>query len=113
MLQSYPTKNGTGLSIFGHSGDLNILHDTIHHFANTLDDDKNPQKSQFQLLMNFAYEVRKASSGQRLADKYINGYFFVSRAMGADWVKKGNLASEKKIYEIISLTRIKKRYLKC
>ena len=71
MLQSYPTKNGTGLSIFGHSGDLNILHDTIHHFANTLDDDKNPQKSQFQLLMNFAYEVRKASSGQRLTDKFI------------------------------------------
>ena len=43
---------------------------------------------------------------QRLADKYINGYFFVSHAMGSDWVKKGNLASEKKIYEIMEVSSV-------
>lgn len=69
MLQSFPTKSGTGISIFGDYGDLHILYDTIHHFANTLDDNKNPQKAQHKLLMNFAYEVRKAYSGQRLIEK--------------------------------------------
>lgn len=73
MLQAYPTKNGTGISIFGNYGELNLLYDTIHHFASTLDENKNPQKAQFQLLMNFAYEVRKASSGQRLTDKFTFG----------------------------------------
>jgi hypothetical protein len=71
MLQSYPTKNGTGISIFGDYAELNILYDTIHHFANTLDEHKNKrQKAQVQLLMNFAYEVRKASYGQRLTEKF-------------------------------------------
>lgn len=71
MLQSYPTKSGTGISIFGDHAELNVLYDTIHHFANTLDEHKNKrQKAQFQLLMNFAYEVRKASSGQRLIEKF-------------------------------------------
>jgi hypothetical protein len=74
MLQSYPTKNGTGVSIFGDYADFNVLYDTIHHFANTLDEYKNKrQKAQVQLLMNFAYEVRKASYGQRLIEKFTYG----------------------------------------
>ncbi|PJE46013.1 MAG: hypothetical protein CUR34_11495 [Sediminibacterium sp.] len=71
MLQSYPTKNGTGISIFGNFAELNFLYDTIHHFAETLDETKNNiQKAQSNLLMNFAYEVRKASYGNRLTDKF-------------------------------------------
>lgn len=69
MLQSFPTKNGTGVAIFGDYGELHILYDTIHHFAEPLDENKPLQKAQHQLLMNFAYEVRKAYSGQRLIDK--------------------------------------------
>ena len=41
---------------------------------------------------------------QRMADKYINAYFFASRATGAEWVRKGNLASEKKIHEIMEVS---------
>ncbi len=73
MLQVYPTKNGTGISIYGNYGELSLLYETIHHFASTLDENKNPQKAQHQLLMNFAYEVRKASSGQRLTDRFTFG----------------------------------------
>lgn len=70
MLQSFPTKNGTGLSVFGNYADLHILYDTIQHFSDTLNDNQYPQRAQHQLLMNFAYEVRKAYSGQRLIEKF-------------------------------------------
>lgn len=69
MLQTFPTKAGTGISIFGDYGDLQMLYQTIHHFAETLDENRKEQKGQHQLLMNFAYEVRKAYSGQRLIEK--------------------------------------------
>lgn len=70
MLQAFPTKNGTGVSIFGDYGDLQMLYQTIHHFSETLDENRNPQKAQHLLLMNFAYEVRKAFSGKRLVNKF-------------------------------------------
>jgi hypothetical protein len=69
MLQAYPTKNGTGLSIFGDYGDLNSLYYTVHQIASTLDENNVQTKGQHQLLMNFAYEIRKAYSGDRLTDK--------------------------------------------
>jgi len=65
MLQGYPTKNGTGISIFGDYGDLNSLYSTIHEIADSLGE----SNAQSLLLMNFAYEIRKAFSGQRLTDK--------------------------------------------
>ncbi|MUP39729.1 DUF6904 family protein [Labilibaculum euxinus] len=71
MLQGYPTKNGTGISIFGDYGDLNSLYSTVHEIANSLDEYNERLKAQHQLLMNFAYEIRKAYSGQRLTDKLI------------------------------------------
>lgn len=69
MIQAYPTKNGTGVSIYGDYGDLNGLFETVHHIANSLDEYNKFQKGQFQLLMNFAYEIRKAYQGQRLKEK--------------------------------------------
>lgn len=69
MLQGYPTRNGTGISIFGDYGDLSSLHKTVHDIASTLNESNKYQKGQSQLLMNFAYEIRKAYSGQRLEDK--------------------------------------------
>lgn len=69
MLQAYPTKNGTGVSIFGDYGDLNSLYTTVHQIANSLSEEHKYQKGQHQLLMNFAYEIRKAFSDQRLKDK--------------------------------------------
>jgi hypothetical protein len=69
MLQAYPTKNGTGISILGDYGDLASLYETVHHFADTLDENNKFQKAQHQLLMNFSYEIRKAYSGQRQTEK--------------------------------------------
>src|SRR5207344_1736951 len=41
---------------------------------------------------------------QRLADRYVDGYFFASAEMGGEWVKSGNLASTKKIHEIMEVS---------
>ena len=71
MLPGYPTKNGTGISIFGDYGDLNSLYSTVHEIANSLDEYNERLKAQHQLLMNFAYEIRKASSCKRITDKLI------------------------------------------
>ncbi len=38
---------------------------------------------------------------QRLADKFIDAYFFAASAIGAKWVSNGNIGSQKKIYEIM------------
>jgi len=69
MLQGYPTKNGTGISILGDYGDLANLYETVHHFASTLNENNPIQKPQHQLLMNFAYEIRQSYSGQRETEK--------------------------------------------
>jgi len=69
MLQAHPTKNGTGVSIFGDYGDLNSLYETVHYVADALYEYNKEQNGQHQLLMNFAYEIRKAYSGQRLTDE--------------------------------------------
>lgn len=71
MLQGYPTKNGTGISIFGDYGDLNALYSTVHQIASSLDESNIQLKPQNQLLMNLAYEIRKAYSGQRLTNTLI------------------------------------------
>lgn len=69
MIQVFPTKNGTGAAIYGDYGDLNALYDTVHHIAESLNEYNDNQKGQHQLLMNFAYEIRKAYSGNRLKEK--------------------------------------------
>lgn len=38
---------------------------------------------------------------QRWADNSIDAYIFASSAMGADWVRKGNISTGKKIHEIV------------
>lgn len=43
---------------------------------------------------------------QKIADRYIDAYLFASRAMGMDWVSKGNLASAKKIHEIMEVSSV-------
>lgn len=68
MLQAYPTKKGTGVEIYGDYADLYSLYQTVHKMADTLDENNSHQKSQHQLLMNFAYEIRKGYSGSRLID---------------------------------------------
>lgn len=68
MLQAYPTKKGTGVEIYGTRDDLVALYETVHKIANTLDEYNKFQKAQFQLLMNFAYEIRKGYEGSRLVN---------------------------------------------
>src|SRR2546423_5734685 len=41
---------------------------------------------------------------QQLADRCVDGYFFSSKAMGAEWVSKGNLASLEKIHEVMEVS---------
>lgn len=43
---------------------------------------------------------------QRLADKFIDAYLFASREMGADWVERGNIASVKKIHEVMEVSSV-------
>ena len=69
MLQSNPTKRGTGVAIYGDYGDLISLYDTVHYIANTL----NEATPMHQLLMNFAYEIRHAYQGDRDEDVHSYG----------------------------------------
>lgn len=66
MLHASPTSRGTGVSIYGDYGDLESLYQAVHDIAISLDEENKYQKGQHQLLMNFAYEIRKGFSGQRL-----------------------------------------------
>jgi len=43
---------------------------------------------------------------QKIADRYVDAYLFASREMGMDWVDKGNLASAKKIHEVMEVSSI-------
>jgi glycosyltransferase involved in cell wall biosynthesis len=43
---------------------------------------------------------------QRLADHFIDAYFFSSKAMGGDWVRKGNLGSLAKIHEVMEVSSV-------
>jgi glycosyltransferase involved in cell wall biosynthesis len=41
---------------------------------------------------------------QRIADRYVDAYLFASYAIGMEWVDKGNLASSKKIHEVMEVS---------
>jgi glycosyltransferase involved in cell wall biosynthesis len=43
---------------------------------------------------------------QKLADRYTDAYLFASHDLGAEWVKKGNLASAKKIHEVMEVSSV-------
>lgn len=43
---------------------------------------------------------------QRLADKWVDAYLFTSKNMGLDWVVKGNIASPRKVHEVMELSSI-------
>jgi len=43
---------------------------------------------------------------QQLADKWIDAYLFASKQMGLDWVAKGNIASPKKVHEVMELSSV-------
>lgn len=66
MLTGFPTKRGTGIAIYGDHADLRSLYTTVHKFSEK--QGQAPTSSQATILMNFAYEVRKAYEDQRLND---------------------------------------------
>jgi glycosyltransferase involved in cell wall biosynthesis len=43
---------------------------------------------------------------QRLADRYVDAYLFASKALGMEWVGKCNLASPKKIHEVMEVSSV-------
>jgi glycosyltransferase involved in cell wall biosynthesis len=43
---------------------------------------------------------------QRWADRCIDAYLFASHELGADWVKNGNIASSRKIHEVMEVSSI-------
>lgn len=64
MLTASPTRRGTGISLWGDTADLRSLHATVHKLVG------QPGHGTAQpiadILMGFAFEVRKAYSDQRL-----------------------------------------------
>lgn len=70
MLQSNPTKKGTGIEIWGDFGDLSNLHSTIHKIGTRLNEHDEKFKGQSDIAMCFAYEVRKAYEGLRLNEDF-------------------------------------------
>jgi len=65
MLRGSPTENATGVLLFADYFDLKALHYTVHELAGGLNEAVPEQKAQQDLLLNFAYEVRKGFSGER------------------------------------------------
>jgi glycosyltransferase involved in cell wall biosynthesis len=60
------------------------------------------------ILQNHA---EKPASGlkkqmQKIADRYVDAYLFASKAMGLDWVNKGNLSSPEKIHEVMEVSSV-------
>ena len=72
MLQGHATKNGTGITIQGYYIDLKFLYGVVHSLAGSYDHIEPEQNGANLLLLNFAYDVRKAYSGQRLMIKVKN-----------------------------------------
>jgi hypothetical protein len=70
MLQSNPSKKGTGIEIWGDYGDLAGLHKTIHKIGNRLNEYDDKFKGQSDIIMAFAYEIRKAFEGFRLREAF-------------------------------------------
>lgn len=70
MLQSNPSKNGTGIEIWGDYGDLASLYHTIHKIASRLNEYDDKFKGQSDIVMSFAYEVRKSYEGSRLRETF-------------------------------------------
>lgn len=71
MLQSNPTKKGTGIELWGDYGDLTSLYETIHKIGERLNEYKKEEKGQSDIIMGFAYEVRKAFQHSRLKEKFV------------------------------------------
>jgi glycosyltransferase involved in cell wall biosynthesis len=43
---------------------------------------------------------------QLIADKYVDAYLFASQLLGMQWVKKGNIRSPRKIYEVMEVSSL-------
>ncbi len=71
MLFSKPTPSGTGVTIYGQASELDLLYEVIHELADTLDEYEEEKKGRHQLLMCFAYDVRKALSGDIIKQEFV------------------------------------------
>lgn len=71
MIKTFPTKSGTGVSIYGLADDLKSVYDVVHYLATSLDEGNIHMKGKHQLLMNFAYEIRKAYQGSRSLKSFV------------------------------------------
>lgn len=86
MIKTFPTKSGTGISIYGLADDLKYAYDVVHYLATTLDEGNIELKGRHQLLMNFAYEIRKAYQGSRSLKTFIQQYGEEIEYVGIDVV---------------------------
>lgn len=71
MIKTFPTKRGTGVSIYGLADDLKYVYDVVHYIATSLDEGNIYTKGKHQLLMNFAYEIRKAYQGSQSLKAFV------------------------------------------
>ena len=89
MLFSKPTPNGTGITIYGQASELDLLYGVIHELAETLDEYEEDKKGKHQLLMCFAYEVRKAISGDAIKQEFVikgNDGFVTHYGFSVVWI---------------------------
>lgn len=70
MLQGNPSRKGTGIEIWGDYGDLASLHKTIHKIGNRLNEYEDEFKGQSDIVMSFAYQVRKSFEGSRMKEEF-------------------------------------------
>lgn len=119
------THNGVQYFCVKSSGNKNYFPIKLHRFVKSLQPDAvivssfhfPIQVAQLRLLLGKKIKIiiqnhaEKPFTGikkylQRIADKYINAYFFAAHAIGTEWVNKGNIASKKKLHEIIEVSSV-------
>jgi glycosyltransferase involved in cell wall biosynthesis len=119
------THNGVQYFCVKFSGNKNYFPIKLHHFIKSLQPDIVIVSSfhfpiqvvQLRLLLGKEIKIivqnhaEKPFTGikkylQRIADKYINAYFFAAHAIGIEWVNKGNIASKKKIHEVMEVSSV-------
>ncbi|WP_214073080.1 glycosyltransferase family 4 protein [Mucilaginibacter sp. dw_454] len=116
---------GVDYHFVNYGDDLALFPNRLHQLVKSLKPDvvivhsfNYPlQVKQLRLALSFSMPIivqnhaEKPAFGarkilQRIADKWIDAYFFASRSMGLDWVTKGNLSSPNKIHEVMELSSI-------
>ena len=73
MLQVITTNSGVGILLQGDYEDISYLYDTVHECISVLQKGTDKTTSESEILLNFAYELRKSKQRQRIMTQLV-GY---------------------------------------